>query len=194
VEDPGRPLVQEYAVGPSRVLVCVEPVGPDRPAPAAAWVMVRMTGPAQLEQRVGHYQLSLALALGGIALALGLTVNLGRTLKRQRQDQDRLREDLRRAEHLAAVGKLLAGVAHEVRNPLAAIRSTVQLWQRLPDAARTPASLDAVIGAVDRLNGLVGRLLFFARADNAQREPVDLNQVVAETLELIQAQAAAQGV
>ena len=50
------------------------------------------------------------------------------------------------------LGTLLAGVAHEVRNPLAAIRSTVQLWQRLPDSARRPGSLEAVVGAVDRLD------------------------------------------
>jgi two-component system, NtrC family, sensor histidine kinase HydH len=81
-----------------------------------------------------------------------------------------------------------------VRNPLAAIRSTVQLWQRLPATARTPGTLDAVIAAVDRINALVGRLLFFARADNAERAPVDLNRLLAETLDLLRAQAAEQGV
>src|SRR5262249_2610649 len=90
-------------------------------------------------------------------------------------------------------GRLLAGVAHEVRNPLTAIRSTVQLWQRLPGAARTPASLDAVIAAVDRLNALVSRLLYFSRAANAERRPLDLNRLLGETLHLLHAQAAAQG-
>jgi signal transduction histidine kinase len=140
------------------------------------------------------YQASIALALGGIVLALALTAGLGRLLRRERQQRERLRDELRRAEHLAALGRLLAGVAHEVRNPLAGIRSTVQLWQRLPDQARTPESLDAVVAAMDQLTALVGQLLLFARSGREEHRPVDLNAVVAETLALVRAQADGQGV
>lgn len=107
-------------------------------------------------------------------------------MRQERRRREGLADELRRAEHLASLGRLLAGVAHEVRNPLAGIRSTVQLWQRLPDQARTPASLEAVLQAVDRLNGLVGRLLYFATGWD-ERRPVDLNAVVRETVELLRA-------
>jgi signal transduction histidine kinase len=98
-----------------------------------------------------------------------------------------------RAEHLAVLGQLLAGVAHEIRNPLAGIRSTVQLWERLPDTARSPDSIHAVIQGVDRLNEIVSRLLLFARmGDHEEREPVSVNLVLTETLNLLEAQAASQ--
>ena len=192
--EPGQVLASVRDVGPSRVMFLSEPVGTRRPAPLASWVMYRLSGPKQLEGKARRYAASTALALGSVGLALVLTWNLGRTLQRQRQEQERLRDELRRAEHLAALGRLLAGMAHEVRNPLAGIRSTVQLWQRLPDAALTPESMEAVVGAVDRVNALVTRLLYFSRADGAQRQPVDVNRVVAESLDLIEAQATEQGI
>ncbi len=191
---PGESLASVQDVGPSRVAFVALPVGDRRPAPLAAWVMFRVTRPEEAEARLPGYVASSALALVGIAVALLLTWNLAVSLRRQREEEGRLRDELRRNAHLAALGRLLAGVAHEVRNPLAAIRSTVQLWQRLPDAARTPATLEAVVAAVDRLNAIVTRLLYFSRADSTERRPVDVSGVFGEAIDLIAAQAAGQGV
>jgi two-component system, NtrC family, sensor histidine kinase HydH len=177
------PVVEVRDVGPSRVAVATAAAGTDRPARAAAWVMVRLTGPEQQREQLRRALVSVYLALGGILLALLLTAGLTRSLRRERGQRERLRDELRRAEHLAALGKLLA-----------ALRSTVQLWQRLPDQARTQESLHAVVAAVDRLNDLVGRLLLFARSGQEERRPVDLNGVVTETLALLRAQAEGQAV
>ena len=190
----GDVIVESRDVGPSRVVVTTSPVGTARPAPLVVWMMFRVTGPEQQRSQVYRYQISTFLALGGIMLALTLTWNLGRTLRKDRADRERLRDELRRSEHLASLGMLLAQVAHEVRNPLAGIRSTAQLWERLPDEARTPESLKAVIEAVDRLDGLVSQLLYFSRSENADRQRVDLNSVVGKTFELLRAQASQQNV
>jgi two-component system, NtrC family, sensor histidine kinase HydH len=193
--EPGSlPIVELRDVGPSRVAVATVAVGEDRPSHLVLWVMVRLTGPQQQKAHLVRLQLATALSLGGVLLALALAVGLVASLRSEAKRRVALGDELRKAEHLAALGRLLAGVAHEVRNPLTAIRSTVQLWERLPAEARTPESLAAVVGSVDRLNELVGRLLLFARAGHEVRRPVDLNAVVAETLELVRARADAQGV
>jgi signal transduction histidine kinase len=171
-----------------------EPIGSSRPARATTWAMVRLTGPVQLERQVHGYQISLALALAGLLLAILLTLHLVRSLRRQAHAEENLKLELRRAEHLAALGKLLAGVAHEIRNPLAGIRSTVQLWDRLPDPARMRDAKDAVLAAVDRLHEIMSRLLYFARTDSSNRQPCSLNRIVEETLKLLEAQTVSQGV
>jgi signal transduction histidine kinase len=92
------------------------------------------------------------------------------------------------------LGLLVAQVAHEIRNPLAGIYSTVQLWERLPDQARTPESMQSVKNAVGQLNTLLSKLLYFSKTDMNERGPVDLNRLVRETFELVRAQAAQQDV
>ena len=191
---PGEVSTSVRDVGPSRVMMLTEPVGAERPAVAATWLMYRLVDPALLDRKVQQYRVSSGLALGGLFLAMLLMLGLARNLKRQQQEQARLQNELRRSERLASLGKLLAGVAHEVRNPLAAIRSTVQLWQRMPERSRTPESLEATIAAVDRLNETVSQLLYFSRADGTQRESVDVNRLLRDTVELFAAQAGSQHV
>lgn len=188
------PLFTVRDVGPSRVMIVTEAIGSERPAPAATWGMIRLTGPEQLKSQLHRYEVSVGLALTGLALALVLTFTLSQSLARQRSVQARLKEELRRSEQLASLGKMLAGVAHEIRNPLAGIRSTIQLWQRFPDQAHIMGSVDAVLQATERLNEILTRLLHFARVEHAERRLIQLNELVAETFKLLEAQASVQSV
>jgi signal transduction histidine kinase len=188
------PLIQARDVGPSRVIVATQAVGSQRPAHLVAWLMYRVTGPEQHRAQAQRYLISTSMALAGIVAALVLTLSLRRTLSRERDSRERLRDELRRSEHLASLGLLVAQVAHEVRNPLAGIRSTVQLWQRIPAESQTPESLRAVVTAVDRLDELLTSLLQFSRTESTDREPININGVVRESLELLRAQAAQQHV
>jgi two-component system sensor histidine kinase HydH len=178
---------------PVTVAIRTAPVEVDGRVVGATWAMTRLVDPLFVDRSLRGYRLAAGLALAGIALAFGLTVGLARTVRHQSAERERLQTDLRRSERLAALGKLLAGVAHEVRNPLAGIRSTAQLWQR-GVVGLDDESLGGLIHEVDRLEEIVSRLLQFSRADGQEFAPGDVNHVLSEAARLAAGAAQAKGV
>lgn len=95
---------------------------------------------------------------------------------------------LAQADRLAAVGEMAAGLAHELRNPLAGIQLALANLRQEQTAAETTARLDAIIGEVKRLTGLMNGLLDQARLSPEADAPVDLARVAAELAALLRYQ------
>ncbi|HEY9420016.1 MAG TPA: ATP-binding protein [Thermoanaerobaculia bacterium] len=109
----------------------------------------------------------------------------------QRERLDRLY----RAERLAAVGQLAAGVAHEIRNPLTAIRSTIQYLLRDLDPASPKHQLvEELLSEVDRINNTVGGLLSLSRSGEIRKSEIDLMATLRKAVHLVEARAAEQDV
>jgi signal transduction histidine kinase len=85
-------------------------------------------------------------------------------------------ERTRRAERLAALGQLSAGLAHEIRNPLAVIKGSAEMLSKeSAGAGALPMELAGYISSeVDRVNVLVSRFLDFARPLRLDRQPIDI--------------------
>jgi two-component system sensor histidine kinase PilS (NtrC family) len=92
---------------------------------------------------------------------------------------------MRRSEQLAELGRVAAGLAHEIRNPLASVSGCVELIRTggglRPEDQRL---MDIVLRETNRLNELVARFLEFSRPPPARREPTHLELLLQETLEV----------
>ena len=111
--------------------------------------------------------------------------------------KERLRQNERmyRAEQLATMGQFAAGIAHELRNPLTAIRSTIQfLASEFADGSEQQRLSQTTLEEVDRVNGIVGNLLSLAQP--AQSRPVALEPAreVEKCIAFVEAKARSQSV
>jgi signal transduction histidine kinase len=124
------------------------------------------------------------LPQAGIALENALLI---------KEQRERFRR-MSRADRLATVGELAAGAAHEIRNPLTAIRSSLQYLESKQADPATRKLLAAALQETGRINDIVSALLAFSRPAEIVRERYDLRQTLQESLDLVSFQARTQGV
>ncbi|MGE3457383.1 MAG: nitrogen regulation protein NR(II), partial [Kofleriaceae bacterium] len=147
----------------------------------------------------------LALDVEGRKVFIGISVSPlrdvnDRTIGRIVNFQDltelrRLEAQNRRSERLATVGQLAAGVAHEIRNPLASISGSIELLKQVPVASEDDRTLMAIVQReVQRLNVLIGDLLDYANPRTFQKVEFDLATMVEETVQVARADPGVAGV
>lgn len=92
-----------------------------------------------------------------------------------------------RTEKLASVGLLAAGIAHELNNPLTGVLTfTTLLRKKMPDGSMDAEDLDLVIRETKRCAAIIRRLLDFAREKTPEKKFTDLNQVIEDTVRIIE--------
>jgi PAS domain S-box-containing protein len=101
----------------------------------------------------------------------------------------RLEEQLQQSDKLSSIGLLAAGVAHEVNTPLTGISSYSQmLMQQVPETDPRHKLLEKIHRQTSRASSIVNNLLNFSRVSDARMTEVDLNRVLDDTIQLLEAQ------
>jgi signal transduction histidine kinase len=112
-----------------------------------------------------------------------------RSLERQR-----LEEQLHQSERLAALGEMIAGVSHEIRNPLGIIRSTAELLHDRIESDRQKRFSGIIIEEATRLNDILTEFLDFARPKNLHPIPGAIEEVLERNIQVLEAELHRLGV
>jgi PAS domain S-box-containing protein len=137
----------------------------------------------------GGAEIAVAVSARGLtyqnedAMVMGI-VDLTESKKAQAQIAQQ-QEALQQSEKMAALGGLLAGVAHELNNPLSVVVGQSTLLMEGAPEAKVASRAEKIFKAADRCSRIVKSFLALARRKPPERKPVDLNQIVRSSLELL---------
>jgi two-component system sensor histidine kinase PilS (NtrC family) len=137
----------------------------------------------------------LSIPIDGKTLVLGISVSplrdqqdvvVGRVINfTDLSELRRMEQQVKHAERMATIGQLAAGIAHEIRNPLASMSGSIELLQHAPAASDDDRALMAiVIREIDRLNALINDLLDYASPRPRQAVTFDFAVMIRETVQV----------
>ena len=139
-------------------------------------------GLMNLKSDLAHQLPRLGGEMGEISIAIN---DMARSLAAKK----RLEDQVQRAERLALAGELAAGLAHEIRNPMMAVKGFAQLLKEDITPAEQVEYADIINRETARMNRLIEELLTFARPPATDIRPVDVNGVVVDSLFLLEPKA-----
>jgi len=106
-----------------------------------------------------------------------------------------LKDEIERSKRLASLGRLAAGVAHEIRNPLSSIKGFATYFRdRYRENKEDQATANIMIQEVDRLNRVIGQLLEFARPMSINMVPTSIQSTVRHSLKMVNKQASEKNI
>jgi len=125
-----------------------------------------------------------------------ITHSLVRRLKESDEKQEKIMDELQHSQKLSSIGRLAAGVAHEINNPLAIINEKAGLVNDLLEYSECFSNQDkfrilisSILQSVDRCRTITHRLLGFAKRIDVKIEPMETNAVVKEVLGFLEREA-----
>lgn len=110
-----------------------------------------------------------------------------------KEQKQRLRK-MFRADRLASIGQIAAGAAHEIRNPLTSLRSTIQYVQKKQTDSEQAEMLREVLKEVDRIDEIIQGMLSFSKPARLQKEDVDLADIIRQVIKLTSSTARKSGI
>lgn len=135
----------------------------------------------------GYVLYKVIMTMGACFAVAFLSGFLSERERRTKQELIKMEAYVKRVDKLAALGEIAAGLAHEIKNPLASLTGSIQLIRDdYHDHPEHHKLMQIVLREADRLSTLVNNFLLFARPPSGKPEKLNLSQVLSETIEMFE--------